>query len=212
MELHRPEMAISLANAYACALVRLFGPVAYLPEVASVPLRQSVYCGLLVGDDGTSCNGGRGFAGRAAPGNGRISTGGGSGSTCWLATGGTACGGRGALTFGRKGTRCGARAGGTSDVGGSPEFAAGGKASGGGGVEAGITGGRSPRSMASSRLVSRSMVRTASQDDSADTSMLGSSLSGVPTAKSWISGWPVAVPAELGAIEARMSAWSAGMS
>src|ERR1700742_4827421 len=75
-----------------------------LPWMQPAPaLLLGLHCGLLAGDDGTSCIGGRGLAGRATPGNGRISTGGGSGSTCWLATGGTACGGGGGVDLGGAG-------------------------------------------------------------------------------------------------------------
>jgi hypothetical protein len=66
-----------------------------------------------------------------------------------------------------------------------------------GGMADGSASGASPRSMASSRRVSRSMTRTASHDDSEVTSSIGFSASGVPAAKIWISGRLVAEPIEL---------------
>ena len=71
-------------------------------------------------------SGGRGFAGRATPGAGRTSIGGGSGAACWLTTGALvlgagfsgAPGGRGKLTLGFNGARRGPRpGGGTSESG-----------------------------------------------------------------------------------------------
>ena len=56
------------------------------------------------------------------------------------------------------------------------------------------------------------MVRTASHDDSAVTSMVRLSASGEPTASSWISGRLAVPPSAVDASAARMSAWSAGMS
>ena len=72
--------------------------------------------------------------------------------------------------------------------------APGGFAVAGGGIEVGMTGGAA-RSSASSRRVSRSIARTASQDDSEVTSTERSSASGEPAANSWISGRLVAAPA-----------------
>jgi hypothetical protein len=54
----------------------------------------------------------------------------------------------------------------------------------GGGIDAGVADGTgSPRSIESSRRVSRSIALTASQDDSAATSTVRSSASGEPVAK-----------------------------
>jgi hypothetical protein len=111
---------------------------------------------------------GRGFA--TAPGAGLTSIGGGNGATCcWLVTGagepgagalvtGGAAGGRGATAFGLAGGRRGLRPGIGTCVSGSlgGVTCGGGWASTGGGSEigAGIGGGGSPRSIASSLFVS----------------------------------------------------------
>jgi len=83
----------------------------------------------------------------------------------------------------------GARRGiGTSDSDGSAGAASGiaadGAAAAGGGIDAGNAGKGSPRSIESSRRVSRSIARTASQDDSAATSTVRLSVSGEPAANS----------------------------
>ena len=136
---------------------------------------------------------------------------GGSGATCWLTTGGAgaAAGGRrGATTLGLGGVG----AAGTAAKGTEGEDIAGaGTAVAGGGTDAGNACGCkfcgcSPRSIESSRFVSRSIARTESHDDSAETSTLRSSLSGVPAAKIWISGWPLPGASSASAIAARMSA------
>jgi len=151
--------------------------------------------------------GGLGLAG-GGPGAGRTSIGGGSGAACWLITGGAgAAGGRGGAT-----TAFGERRGSRPGSGTSGGAAGSGKAAVDGEVAGGSAGGVSPRSMASSLRVSRSMTRTASHDDSEVTSSIGLSASGVPVAKTWISGWLVAEPIELEERLARTSAWSASMS
>ena len=81
-----------------------------------------------------------------------------------------------------------------------------------GGIPAGNAAGDSPRSIASSRRVSRSIARTASHDDSAATSTVRLRASGEPAANNCISGRLVDGPAAVNASSARMSAWSAGMS
>ncbi len=156
------------------------------------------YCGTDAGGCGVSTKGGLGLggAGRAAPGAGRISIAGGSGATCWLTTGGAGLaggGGRGATTFGF----------GDGGTAGTP---AEGSAGAAGGIDAGIAGGASPRSIESNRFVSRSIARTASHDESAETSTVRSSLSGEPAAKIWISGWPLRGASSAKAMTARMSA------
>ena len=155
------------------------------------------YCGAACAG-GVSTKGGLslGGAGRGAPGAGRISIAGGSGATCWLTTGGAGLadsGGRGALTLGLS---CGAAAGTPAE----------GSAGATGGIDAGNACGTSPRSIESSRLVSRSIARTASQDESAETSTVRSSLSGEPAAKIWISGWPLPGTSSAKAMTARTSA------
>src|SRR5581483_11233619 len=131
----------------------------------------------------------------------------------WLIIGGGgagagAAGGRGTtFSLGGPGCRRGSRTGGDTGSDGPCE----GKAAVDGGTEGSI-GGRSPRSIASSRRVSRSMVRTASQDESEVTSSIGVSESGVPAANSWISGRLVPEPNELLAKLRRTSVWSAIMS
>lgn len=132
---------------------------------------------------GSSMSGGRGLGfglglrrmGGGA-GAGSTSIGGGKGESCWLRAG--AVGGCGGLAFafgcGRRGPRTG---GGFEDA-----------ASGFAGKPAVEGGAGSPRSKASSRLVSRSIARTASQDDKADTSTLRLSASGGPAANRRISG------------------------
>jgi hypothetical protein len=121
---------------------------------------------------GVSESGGRGFG---FVGPGLISIGGGSGGTCcWLATGADglgaggftagvvatdgAIGGRGATAFGLAGGRRGSRPGiGTCVIGslGGATSAAGCASTGGGSdIGAGIGGGGSPRSIASSLRVS----------------------------------------------------------
>jgi len=122
-----------------------------------------------------STSGGFGLAGRATPGAGRTSTGGGSGGTCWLTTGisgglaeeGLATGTLAAGAF----APCGAAGG--REVGIFGLGAAAGGWMGLRGIEAGAADvGASPRSIKSSRLVSRSIVLTASHDDKAVTSTL----------------------------------------
>jgi hypothetical protein len=118
------------------------------------------------------------------PGAGRTSIGGGSGATCWLTMGALSPGcGAGSGTAGGRGAVIFALEDGCS---GRPAFGAtaGGCPAAGGGIEAGKAGGRSPRSIASSLLVSRSIALTASHDDSDVTSTVRWSASGEPTANS----------------------------
>src|SRR5689334_752044 len=142
------------------------------------------------GFDGVStsggCGGGLGFAG-GDPGGGRTSTGGGKGAACWPITGDEA--GAGGLACGATalgGRRRGSWPGSGASIGwpGRSVFgsAGDGSATVEGGNDGDSTGGGSPRSIASSRRVSRSMVRTASQDDSEVTSRTGLSASGEPAA------------------------------
>jgi len=120
--------------------------------------------------------------------------------------GAAAAGGRGALAFGFGGGLRRSRPGiGTSDVGWS-DGSASGTAADGGGIDAGVAAGGSPRSIESSLRVSRSIALTASHDDSDATSTVRLSASGEPTANSWISGRLAAWPA---AVEARVTRMSA---
>ena len=139
---------------------------------ALCPLRHHGWMG------GVSTIGGRGAgfglgAIGACPGAGRTSTGGGNaGTACWLTTGGA---GAGCAIGGRTGTAL-AR-GGAGRRGSRPGIGISGMVDDGNaavdGGRDGSTGGGSPRSMASSRRVSRSMVRTASHEDSGVTSRVG---------------------------------------
>src|SRR6266702_648713 len=186
-----------------------------LPQAGEVdrargPLRANQICSY--GFDGVRTSGGFGLGlGGDGPGAGLTSIGGGNGAT-WLVSGGlgaagAACGAFGA-TFGFGGARRGSRPGiGRSVKDGSG--AGSGETSVG---NAAVAGGGSPRSMASSRRVSRSIVRTASHDDSGARSTVRLSLSGGPAANSWISGGAPESPVMIGVRLARMSAWSAGMS
>src|SRR6185295_2499177 len=114
---------------------------------------------------GVSASGGRGGFGFAAPGAGLTSIGGGSGATCpetdaggdgaggALTTGGA--GGRGAAALGLAGGRRGSRPGTGTAVALGGVTSKGACASiGGSDIGAGIGGGGSPRSMASSLRVS----------------------------------------------------------
>jgi hypothetical protein len=96
-------------------------------------------------------------------------------------------------------------------TGGEPGTAGSGKLIGWAGwIDAGLA---SPCSIESSLLVSRSIARTASHDDSAATSTVRLSASGVPAAKIAISGGLACPTPAPGAVNpARRSAWSAGMS
>ncbi len=160
---------------------------------------------------GVSSSGGRGLAGRGA---GRTSIGGGNGgaSCCawWLTggpgglaaagafvTGALASGGKaGGMASGR-----GAFTRGLVDDSGAVDVASGKPSDGA--IDAGVA---SPRSMESSRLVSRSIVLTASHDDNAATSTVRFSASGDPAAKIAISGGLACpAPAPGAASVARMS-------
>jgi len=182
-------------------------------ECSPSPLFTSLYWFVVSG--GVSTSGGRGFGLAAAgggPGGGRSSIAGGRGATCWLTAaggfetdgargvaGGAACiggasGGRGAMTGGFGG---GAGSGSTAAEGGT----------------AGVSeAGGWPRSMASNLRVSRSMTRTASQEERLVTSTLRVSAPGGPARNSWISGWLLPDPIAVELSVARTSAWSAGMS
>src|SRR5690242_3907908 len=161
------------------------------------------------GFDGVSTSGGRGGLGFAGgePGGGLTSTGGGKGAACWPTTGDEA-GACGATALGDRWR--GSWPGSGASIGWPGRSVCGiagdGNAAVDGGNDGGSTGGGSPRSMASSRRVSRSMVRTASQDDSEVTSSTGLSASGVPVANTWISGRLLVEPIELSERLARTSA------
>ena len=116
------------------------------------------------------------------PGGGRTSIGGGKGAICWLMVAG------GFATDGVSGAAC---AGGAT--GGRGAIVGGGAGSGSAAVEGGTVSapdaGGWPRSMASSLRVSRSMTRTASQEERLVTSTLRVSAPGGPARNNWISGW-----------------------